>query len=90
MRKKSPEKRWVRFGKRTHREAYFGGYLPFADGILPRFGILERRQAGRLPYKLERGTAGAVAVRLKSDAEQILESKRLGGCVPYVNEGIKL
>jgi hypothetical protein len=26
MEEKSPEKRWVRFGKRTHREGYLGAF----------------------------------------------------------------
>jgi len=39
MEKKSPEKRWVRFPKRTHREGCFGEYLPFVGGIFALFRL---------------------------------------------------
>jgi hypothetical protein len=57
MGKKSPEKRWVRFRKRTHREGYFGGYLPFTDGIYALFWF----GRGRLRFALgvESGVPGA-------------------------------
>ena len=57
MEKKSPEKRWVRFRKRTHREGVFCRYLPFADGIYGLFWL----GSGRFRFALgvESGVPGA-------------------------------
>ena len=53
MEEKSPEKRWVRFGKRTHREGYFAIRRGRFGPLLGRFGSEFRWALG-----IGRGMAG--------------------------------
>jgi hypothetical protein len=50
MEKKFPEKRWVRFGKRTHREGVFEAFCPLSVVFWARF--LARFEAFRFAQAL--------------------------------------
>jgi hypothetical protein len=75
MEKKFPEKRWVRFPKRTHREGYFRGICHLLTAFMPCFSSVG------VDFDSLWGLGMGCG-----EGYEILESKRSVCCVPLVRD----